>query len=82
MAFRQEQHDEAREKFQHILERVPDVELANRTLFSLSEIYGLEQRYLQQLNLLRTVGRLGQHSKRLHVPGTRCLLSCMTAIWV
>ena len=69
LAFRQEQHDEAREKFQHILERVPDVELANRTLFSLSEIYGLEQRYLQQLNLLRTVGRLGQHSKRLHVPG-------------
>ena len=69
LAFRQEQHDEAREKFQHILERVPDVELANRTLFSLSEIYGLEQRYLQQLNLLRTVGRLGQASKRLHVPG-------------
>ena len=69
LAFRQEQHDEAREKFQHILERVPDVELANRTLFSLSEIYGLEQRYLQQLNLLRTVGRLGQNSKRLHVPG-------------
>ena len=69
LAFRQEQRDEAREKFQHILERVPDVELANRTLFSLSEIYGLEQRYLQQLNLLRTVGRLGQHSKRLHIPG-------------
>ena len=70
LAFRQEQHDAAREKFQHILERVPDVELANRTLFSLSEIYGLEQRYLQQLNLLRTVGRLGHRSKRLHVPGT------------
>ncbi|MBL68557.1 MAG: hypothetical protein CMO74_08955 [Verrucomicrobiales bacterium] len=69
LAFRQEQHDEAREKFQHILERVPDVELANQTLYSLSEIYGLEQRYLQQLNLLRTVGRLGQHSKRLHTPG-------------
>jgi len=69
LAFRQEQHDEARQKFQHILERVPDVELANETLFNLSEIYGLEQRYLQQLNLLRTVGRLGQHSKRLHTPG-------------
>jgi TolA-binding protein/predicted negative regulator of RcsB-dependent stress response len=69
LAFRQDQRDEAREKFQHILERVPDVELANRTLFSLSEIYGLEQRYLQQLNLLRTVGRLGQSSKRLHIPG-------------
>jgi TolA-binding protein len=69
LAFRQEQHDVAREKFKHILERVPDVELANRTLFELSNIYGLEQRYLQQLNLLRTVGRLGQHSKRLHTPG-------------
>ncbi len=69
LAFRQDQRDEAREKFQRILERVPDVELANRTLFSLSEIYGLEQRYLQQLNLLRTVGRLGQSSKRLHIPG-------------
>lgn len=69
LAFRQEQREEAREIFQRILERVPDVELANRTLFSLSEIYGLEQRYLEQLNLLRTVGRLGQHSKRLHTPG-------------
>ena len=69
LAFRQDQHDEARIKFQHILERVPDIELANQTLYSLSEIYGLEQRYLQQLNLLRTVGRLGQHSKRLHTPG-------------
>ncbi|MED5460494.1 MAG: hypothetical protein VYA65_11270, partial [Pseudomonadota bacterium] len=69
LMFRQDQREEAREKFQHILERVPSVELANRTLFSLSEIYGLEQRYLEQLNLLRTVGRLGQHSKRLHVPG-------------
>ena len=69
LMFRQDQREEAREKFQHILERVPNVELANRTLFSLSEIYGLEQRYLEQLNLLRTVGRLGQHSKRLHVPG-------------
>jgi len=69
LMFRQDQRDEAREKFQHILERVPNVELANQTLFSLSEIYGLEQRYLEQLNLLRTVGRLGQHSKRLHVPG-------------
>ena len=69
LMFRQDQRDEAREKFQHILERVPNVELANKTLFSLSEIYGLEQRYLEQLNLLRTVGRLGQSSKRLHVPG-------------
>ncbi|SVC92144.1 uncharacterized protein METZ01_LOCUS344998, partial [marine metagenome] len=69
LMFRQDQRDVAREKFQHILERVPNVELANKTLFSLSEIYGLEQRYLEQLNLLRTVGRLGQSSKRLHVPG-------------
>lgn len=69
LAFRQDQREEARDLFQRILERVPDVELANRTLFSLSEIYGLEQRYLEQLNLLRTVGRLGQHSKRLHTPG-------------
>ena len=69
LMFRQEQHDEARAKFQHILERVPDVELANQTLFNLSEIYEHEQRYLQQLNLLRIVGKLGQHSKRLHTPG-------------
>ena len=69
LASRQGQRDEAREKFQHILERVPNVELANQTLFSLSEIYGEEQRFLDQLNLLRIIGRMGNASKRLHVPG-------------
>ena len=32
-------------------------------------MYGAEQRYVDQLELLRTVGRLGRASKRFHTPG-------------
>ncbi len=70
LAFRRGDRDEARDIFQSVLERVPNVELANQTLFNLAEVYGAEERYIDQLNLLRTVGRLGRASKRRHVPGT------------
>ena len=52
-----------------VLDRVPRIELANEVLFNLSEVYGAEQRYMDQLELLRTVGRLGRNSKRYHAPG-------------
>jgi len=67
--FRKGDRDEARDIFRTVLERVPDVELANQTLFNLAEVYRVEERYIDQLNLLRTVGRLGQKSKRRHNPG-------------
>lgn len=70
LAFRRGDRDEAREIFRAVLERVPNVELANQALYSLSEVYGAEEKYIDQLNLLRTVGRLGRNSKRKHVPGT------------
>lgn len=70
LTYRRGDHDEAREIFRRVLERVPNVELANQALFSLAEVYGAEQRYIEQLGLLRTVGRLGRHSKRWHAPGT------------
>ena len=70
LAFRRGDRDDAREIFRSVLERVPDVTLANQALFNLSEVYGSEERYIDQLNLLRTVGRLGRKSKRLHAPGT------------
>ena len=69
LALRRGDHDDAREIFRGVLDRVPDVDLANQALFSLSEVYGAEQRYLDQLRLLRTVGRLGRTSKRYHAPG-------------
>ena len=69
LAFRRGDNDDARGIFRAVLERVPDVELANKALFNLSEVYGIEEKYLDQLNLLRTVGRLGSVSKRLHSPG-------------
>jgi TolA-binding protein len=69
LAFRRGDRDEARDIFKGVLERVPNVELANQALFNLAEVYGSEERYIDQLNLLRTVGRLGRHSKRRHVPG-------------
>lgn len=70
LAFRRGDHDEARDIFRNVLERSPNIGLANQTLFNLSEVFGAEERYLDQLNLLRTVGRLGRNSKRQHRPGT------------
>lgn len=61
--------DEARDIFRGVLEMVPNIELANQALFNLAEVYGSEQRYIDQLELLRTVGRLGRASKRWHTPG-------------
>lgn len=69
LALRRGDHREARDIFLGVLDRVPDVDLANQALFSLSEVYGAQQRYLDQLQLLRTVGRLGHTSKRNHAPG-------------
>lgn len=62
--------EEARKIFRAVLDRVPSIELANEALYNLSEVYGAEQRYVDQLELLRTVGRLGRNSKRTHTPGT------------
>lgn len=69
LANRRGDRDEARDIFRQVLERVPSVELANQALFNLSEIYGAEQRFMDQLELLRTIGRLGNQSKRWHAPG-------------
>ncbi|WP_020471070.1 tetratricopeptide repeat protein [Zavarzinella formosa] len=69
LASRRGDRDEARLIFRSVLERVPNIELANQALFNLSEVYGAEQRYVDQLELLRTVGRLGRASKRYHTPG-------------
>ncbi len=70
LANRRGDRDEARDIFRRVLEMVPTVELANEALFNLSEVYGAEERYIDQLELLRTVGRLGRTSKRWHAPGT------------
>ncbi len=70
LSFRRGDRDEARDIFRSVLERVPDVELANQTLYNLAEIYRVEERYIDQLNLLRTIGRLGRQSKSRHNPGT------------
>ncbi|MCE9534338.1 MAG: tetratricopeptide repeat protein, partial [Planctomycetes bacterium] len=69
LASRRGDRDEARAIFRSVLERVPNIELANQALFNLSEVYGFEQRYVDQLELLRTIGRLGRASKRYHTPG-------------
>lgn len=69
LTFRRGDKDEARDIFRSVLERVPNVELANQALYNLAEVYGAEERYIEQLNLLRTIGRLGRASKRRHVPG-------------
>ena len=69
LEIRQENNEAARKIFLAVLERAPDAELANKTLFNLAEVYGIEQRYLTQLETLRTVGRLGRESKLWHTPG-------------
>jgi len=69
LALRQENNDDARRIFLSVLESAPDAELANETLYNLAEVYGIEQRFLTQLETLRTVGRLGQESKLWQTPG-------------
>ena len=69
LAIRQDDNQEARRIFLTVLESAPDAELANETLYNLAEVYGIEQRFLTQLETLRTVGRLGQESKLWHTPG-------------
>ena len=69
LAHRRGDQDEARLIFRSVLDRVPNIELANQALFNLAEVYGSEERFMDQLNLLRTVGRLGRSSKRFHSPG-------------
>ena len=70
VSLRQENNEQARKIFLSVLESAPDADLANETLFNLAEVYGIEQRFLTQLETLRTVGRLGQESKLWHTPGT------------
>lgn len=69
LAHRRGDNDEARGIFRNVLERVPNVELANQALYNLAEVYSDEERYMDQLQLLMTVGRLGRVSKRQHAPG-------------
>jgi len=69
LSHRRGDRDEARAIFRAVLDRVPSITLANQALYSLSEVYRDEERYIDQLNLLRTVGRLGRNSKRTHTPG-------------
>ena len=69
LSHRRGDRDEARVIFRSVLDRVPSITLANKALYSLSEVYRDEERYIDQLNLLRTVGRLGRDSKRTHPPG-------------
>lgn len=69
LASRKGERDEARRFLRGVLDRVPDMAMADRTLFELSQVYGYEQRYLEQLDLLRTVGRLGRESQKWQAPG-------------
>ena len=69
LALRQDDNENARRIFLSVLENSPDADLANETLYNLAEVYGIEQRFLTQLETLRTVGRLGQDSKVWQTPG-------------
>ena len=65
LAYRRGDRDEAREIFRGVLELVPDIELANRALFSLAEVFGDEERYIDQLNLLANGGTTGTQQQAL-----------------
>ncbi len=69
LSHRRGDNEEARDIFRTVLERVPNIDLANQALYNLAEVYGDEERYMDQLQLLMTVGRLGRVSKRQHAPG-------------
>ena len=81
LASNQGDRDRARDIFRSVLERVPDVKLANETLYNLAEVYGVEQRFMDQLQLLRAVGLWAKPPSVGTNPELLSPLSFKTATW-
>ncbi len=61
--------DDAKERFRNVMDLAPSSDVADSILFRLSELYGQENRFRDELMLLRSIGLIGSSAKQWHTPG-------------
>ncbi len=69
LALRKGDSEEAKNRFRSVMDLSPSSDVSNQVLFRLSELYGADGRFGDQLNLLRSVGLIGSSAKRWMLPG-------------
>jgi len=67
----QEQGDteDAKARFRNVMDLAPSNDVADSILYRLSELYGQENRFSDELTLLRSIGLVGSTPKQWHTPG-------------
>ena len=61
--------DDAKARFRNVMDLAPRSDVADAILFRLSELYGQENRFRDELMLLRSIGLIGSSAKQWHTPG-------------
>ncbi len=61
--------DDAKARFRNVMDLAPTSEVADAILYRLSELYGQENRFRDELMLLRSIGLIGSSAKQWHPPG-------------
>lgn len=61
--------EDAKIRFRNVMDLAPRSDVADAILFRLSELYGQENRFRDELMLLRSIGLIGSSTKQWHSPG-------------
>ena len=61
--------DDAKARFRNVMDLAPSSDVADGILYRLSELYGQENRFRDELMLLRSIGLIGSSAKQWHPPG-------------
>lgn len=61
--------DDAKARFRNVMDLAPTSAVADAILYRLSELYGQENRFRDELMLLRSIGLIGSSAKQWHPPG-------------
>ncbi|NBU08856.1 MAG: hypothetical protein EBS84_07565 [Proteobacteria bacterium] len=61
--------DDAKARFRNVMDLAPSSDVADGILYRLSELYGQENRFRDELLLLRSIGLIGSSAKQWHPPG-------------
>ena len=61
--------EDAKARFRNVMDLAPSNDVADSILYRLSELYGQENRFSDELTLLRSIGLIGSNAKQWHTPG-------------
>ncbi|MFM8470112.1 MAG: discoidin domain-containing protein, partial [Limisphaerales bacterium] len=61
--------EDAKARFRNVMDLAPSSDVADGILYRLSELYGQENRFRDELMLLRSIGLIGSSAKQWHPPG-------------